>query len=246
MRLTPHARRRYDLGVMKLLAADTSTSCLSIAICSEDSVYLESTIECDRRHTERFLATIDWGLKEAGLTLTELDALAITTGPGSFTGLRVGLAAMKGLAVGAALPLVGVPTLDALAHSAEVVEGAVCTLLDAKMGEVFAAAFEVRSGAFSKVLQDRVCSAQDFVQEAPSRAVYLGDGAHLYRSEIERLRPESRILGPLFRTPRAAAVALEAVRLIKTGAATSNPDEVSPVYLRMSQAERARNKAAVP
>ncbi|MBX7255001.1 MAG: tRNA (adenosine(37)-N6)-threonylcarbamoyltransferase complex dimerization subunit type 1 TsaB [Candidatus Hydrogenedentes bacterium] len=230
---------------MKLLAVDTSTSSLSIAICRQDSVLVEATLECDRRHTERLLATVDWALKEVSLTLADLGALAVTIGPGSFTGLRVGLAAMKGLAVGARLPLIGVLTLDAMARMVGISSGTVCPLLDAKMGEVFGAAYAIQSLSPVKLSPDRVCSVQAFLENAPAEAYYLGDGALLYRSEIARMRPESHILGPLFGAPRASAVAQEARHILESGAVATNPDEVVPVYLRVSQAEQARDRAVV-
>ena len=230
---------------MQLLAVDTATSILSVAICDQDSLIAEATLECDRRHTERLLATIDWILSESSLRLSDVDALAVSVGPGSFTGLRVGLAAMKGLAIGAHLPLVGVPTLDAMARTPGISDGIVCPVLDAKMGEVFAAAYESCGDSLTLCSPVRVCSIQDFLSAATEKATYLGDGALLYRAEIERLRPGSTVLGPLFRNPRASAVALEAFKLLQLGVPT-DPDTVVPVYLRVSQAEQARSKASVP
>ena len=96
---------------MIIVAGDTSTSINTVAVCRDDAILAETVVDCGRTHAERLLDTITWVLGEAAMSLNQVDALAISTGPGSFTGLRVGLATWKGLALGQDLPLVGVPTL---------------------------------------------------------------------------------------------------------------------------------------
>ena len=111
------------------------------------------------------METVDWVLDQAGIALTGLDALAISNGPGSFTGLRVGAAAWKGLALGNSLPLVAVPTLDAMTRLAPFNEGLLCPLLDAKMGEVFGALYRFDQTARTKLTPDQIQTITDWVDQ---------------------------------------------------------------------------------
>jgi len=232
---------------MLFLAADTTTAVNSVAICDDSHVLSESIVNCGRAHSERLLATVDWVLEEAGLTLDRIEALAISIGPGSFTGLRVGAATWKGLALAQRLPLVGVPTLDAMTRLVPFRDGVVCPLLDARMHEVFGAVYRFDGGRREKLTDDRVCPVESLLEVVPGDAVFLGNGAALYREQIQAMCPQSFFVDELCGVPRASAVAAEAVELMSHGAAI-DPDLVAPIYLRASQAEqnRAAQKASCP
>ncbi len=227
---------------MKILAADTSTSINTVALSEDHRVLAETVVDCGRAHAERLLATVKWVLAEAGVVLKEVDMLAISAGPGSFTGLRVGVATWKGLALAADLPLVGVSTLDALARAYPLHEGTLCPLIDAKMGEVFGAIYRFENGVRHKSQADRVGPVESIFEEASGVIHCLGDGARRYRERILKLNPSATFPSGALATPRASAVAEEAIELIAGGCAT-DPAAVAPVYLRKSQAEVAREKA---
>jgi tRNA threonylcarbamoyladenosine biosynthesis protein TsaB len=224
---------------MRILAADTSTSVNTVALCEDGRILAETYVECGRSHAERLIQTVEWVLKESALDTRRIDALAISIGPGSFTGLRVGAAAWKGLALGAGLPLVGVPTLDAMTRQGAFGHGIVCPLLDAKMQEVFGAAYRFVGGRREKLMPDRVCPVEDLLADLESPALFFGEGAELYRDRIHGALPGAVILDDLHRYPRASAVAAEAFDLLEAGCET-DPARVAPVYLRAAQAERAR------
>ena len=226
---------------MKILAADTSTSILSVALCEGDRAIAETVVDCGRSHAERMLATVDWVLSEAGVTLRDVDALAVSAGPGSFTGLRVGVATWKGLALAADLPLIAVPTLDALARVVPIDTGLVCPLLDAKMGEVFGAVYEVCRGAAAKVREDMAAPVEMLLAELTGAVYLIGEGATRYRQRIEAALPEAVFVPG---TPRASAVAAEAQAMYSRGC-PSDAEKVAPVYLRKSQAEVNRARAMV-
>jgi tRNA threonylcarbamoyladenosine biosynthesis protein TsaB len=226
-----------------ILAADTSTSTNTVALCTEGAVLAESTIEAGRRHSERLLETIGWLLREALLRMGEVDFLAIGIGPGSFTGLRVGLATFKGLAAGLGRPLVGVPTLDAMGRLIPVPRGVVCPVLDARMNEVFAAAYRWSPRGREKILRDRVCPIEEFVAQLPEPALFTGPGAWLYQERIAAVMPEATFAPAIHRMPRASAVAAEAVALLAAGV-SSDASAVTPIYLRKSQAELNRAAAS--
>lgn len=226
---------------MKILAADTTTAINTVAVCDGSHLLAESVVDCGRAHSERLLTTVDWVLGEAGLTIDSLDMLAISVGPGSFTGLRVGVATWKGLAAGANLPLVPVATLDALARLAAIRDGLVCPVIDAKMGEVFGAVYRFSGGQKTKLTDDRVCPIEDLVAGLDGEVRLLGDGAQRYRERIEEILPGAEFVAEPWAVPRASAVALEALALLEQGACTTDPAAVAAVYLRKSQAEINRD-----
>ena len=227
---------------MIILAADTSTSYNSVAVCDDERVLAESIVQCGRSHSERLVVTVDWVLTEAGIKLDDVQLLAISIGPGSFTGVRVGTAAWKGFAFGKRLPLVGVPTLDAMTRLGAFREHCVCPLLDARMGEVFGALYRFADGVREKVTQDLVCPVEKILENVGERVVFLGDGADLYRDRIVAQCPQAVFIPALCSMPRASAVAAEGWALVRQGACT-DAALVEPVYLRKSQAEENRAKA---
>ena len=229
-------------GTMRILAADTSTSINTVALCDDERIVAETVVDCGRAHAERLLTTVDWVFAEAGVGLHDVDLLAISCGPGSFTGLRVGVATWKGLALGAGLPLVGVPTLDALARVHPLRDGTLCPLLDAKMSEVFGAVYRFEAGRRIKSAPDRVCPVESILGELDGAVHFLGEGAQRYRETILKAMPEAVLVSGLTAVPRASAVAEEAREMLARSCST-DPAAVAPVYLRKSQAEEAREKA---
>lgn len=239
-------------GIVNILAADTGTRCCTVALCRVEggepstpvSVCAETHMDGQRLHAERLIAVVDGVLSGAGVTLEDVDLLAVSIGPGSFTGLRIGAAAFQGLALARRLPLVAVPTLDAMARLAGPGDGMVIPMLDARMGEVFAALYR-RNGAFSeKLTGDLVAPVAGIVEKIPTDSglcVFVGGGAGRYEAEIRALMPSALFMPPPGNTPRASLVAAEAWSLLHRGVDTS-PAAAVPVYLRLSQAEAAREE----
>jgi len=231
-----------------VLAAETSTAINSVALLRGDSLLAEAVIDGRRLHSERLLPTVDWLLGEAGLSLRDIELLAISTGPGSFTGLRIGAATWKGLALANDLPLVAVPTLDAMTRLCPCAPAShLAVVLDARMKEVFAAVFRFEGGQRIKVIEDMACSIELLMERiaaldncSESGLTLMGDGADLYRDTIAQRFPQAAIAAPAQSAPRASAVALEALALQTAGACT-DAARVSPVYLRKSQAEINRD-----
>jgi tRNA threonylcarbamoyladenosine biosynthesis protein TsaB len=229
-----------------ILATDTSTSINTVAVCRDGALLAEIVVQSGRRHAERLMALTATVLQEAGLTLRDVDALAVSIGPGSFTGLRIGVSAWKGLALGAQKPLVAVPTLDAMARLVSVADGWVCPLTDARMKEVYGAVYQVVAGERTCVIPPCVCPVEDVLAHLPRDIApcFLGDGAYLYRDRIIAAHPGARFLDPSLAAPRASAVAAEAEAMLAAGTPTTAA-LVSPVYLRPSQAEQlAAGRAA--
>lgn len=228
---------------MIILAADTSTPVLTVAVCRGHEPLAETAVACGRAHAERLHNTALWVLDQAGVPLESVDALAITRGPGSFTGLRIGIAAWKGLALARSLPLAGVSTLEALAFALPAAES-VCAVLDAKMGEVFAAVFRrTPTHALERVGAERACTAGDLALSVPPGTWFVGDGAVRYRHTLAAV-PGAEFASLALHAPRASLVAACAIPHLESG--SGDPAAVMPVYLRPSQAERLRTERAVP
>lgn len=219
---------------MKVLAVETSTPQAAVAIVDGDALVAEARLPTRTGEAERLLPAIDRLLADAGLALRDLDGLGVAIGPGSFTGLRIGLATVKGLALGAGLPVVGVPSLDALAWQVVWPATAVVPLLDARRGELYGARFEPDGrGGTRRAGPDLALDAagvERLVGDGP--ALLVGPGAEAWREALAaRLGPRGRFAPPGVVHPRGLAVArLAAPRL---AAGDADPVErLVPRYVR--------------
>ena len=226
---------------MRILAIETATPAQSVALLDEDRLLAEAAYDAKRSRGGQLLPTVDRVLRKAGVAAKELDAVAVSIGPGSFTGLRVGLATAKGLALGTGAAVVGVSTLEALAAGYEPAEEiTICTLLDAYRGEVYLAVFKRRAGRLERLHADAVL-APEAIKEALAdveQPVHLiGNGAARYSKQLKaalekRVRLTESGLGT---APSAAIVARLGRAQLSQG---TRPDAaVVPVYLRRTEAE---------
>jgi len=213
----------------------------SVAVCEGGTILGEHLLYFRRRHSEELLSMVDALLRETELTLADMDALVVGIGPGSFTGLRVGTATWKGLALGADKPLVGVPSLDAMARAFPAEGVLVCPMLDARMDEVFGAAYRFTHGVRETVCEACVAPVEAFLPGLDGPVVCFGDGVSRYEERLLSARPDARILEGGAFGPRASAVAFEGMELLG-GGAEGDAGLVAPVYLRKSQAEQSRAK----
>lgn len=230
---------------MRVLGIETSTLTGSVALLDDDVVVAEHTLHVATTHSERLLASIHRLLEESGFTLNSLDGLAVSAGPGSFTGLRIGLATAKGLAFATGHPLVGVPTLDALAWGVPFASYPVCPLLDAKKGEVYSALYRHRQGTFERLTEYRVLSPQHLLRELGEGPIcFLGDGVSAYRHRIvETIGDRAYFVPPPRRYPSAACVAELGARRLAAGDG-ADPAGVVPIYVRPSEAELTKARRA--
>lgn len=224
---------------MKILAADTGTAFGALALCEDALCLIQATHHLERAHAEKLLTLTDVLLASEGVGLHDVELLAIATGPGSFTGLRIGVSTWKGLALGANKPLIGVPSLDAMARIHPREDITVCPILDARMDEVYAAAYQWRDGVRHCICEPIVCPIEMFLAEHPGPLLVYGEGVDAYRSTIEAMRDDCEILDGV--EPSGAAVAAEA-RALYQGGDPGDAGKVAPVYLRKSQAERLRER----
>lgn len=236
---------------MLILALDSTALVGSVALCREDGHLLaECTLNTGNTHSETLLPTVEFLLKACGVTADDVDLFACTVGPGSFTGVRIGAATVKGMAFDKNKPCVGVSTLEALATNARAFEGIICPCMNARRQQVYNALFESRGGRMVRLCEDRALSIEELLRElttyTPDRRIYLvGDGAELvmdYDELGERfpaLDDRLVLLEERLRNQSGYSVALVALEAYRNGRFGTDA-ELSPVYLRPSQAERVR------
>ncbi len=221
---------------MKILAIETSTMLGGVAIADEKGLIAETRLNVKSTHSERLMATIDEQLNQSGTKLVDIDAFAVASGPGSFTGLRIGLGTAKGLCHATGKPLVMVPTLEAFARSFPFAEHPVCIMLDARRGEVYAAVFRWDSG-FVKLLDEVSAAPEDLFRELDSPVILAGEGALVYRERLSALLGERAVFAPLVNmVPSPANVAMLGLEKALQGEFTEIAS-AEPFYIRKSEAE---------
>lgn len=231
---------------MKILALDTSGKAASVALLEDASLIQEVTINREIHHSEVLLPAIDGLCRETGVPVESIDLFACTTGPGSFTGLRIGLSTIKGLALGEGKPVAGVSTLEALSLNADASSLPVCPMLDARKNQVYAALYcQEQNGRMASLRPDCLSDVEAFLKGLPADTIFLGDGAVRYRREIETLCPKPRFFAlPFMNHVRAAAVGFLGFEHFRAGMALETPLALVPTYLRLSEAEEKSLRAA--
>ncbi|MGI5912565.1 MAG: tRNA (adenosine(37)-N6)-threonylcarbamoyltransferase complex dimerization subunit type 1 TsaB [Syntrophomonadaceae bacterium] len=230
---------------MLILAIDSATPVAGVALLDDDRLIKEEFSNYKKTHSETLMIMVERILKESECTINQIDALAVTVGPGSFTGLRIGLAAVKGLSMAAGKPVIGVSTLETLAHNICGSNNLVCPLLDARKHEVYCGFYDV-SGDYPQMLGDaRAISPVELVrqveiavqQHQKDHIILLGDGYYPYADFFKEKLGEKLEIPPLhLMLPRAAALAsLGRVKYQK--GEWEDVFKLSPVYIRLSEAE---------
>lgn len=229
---------------MTILAFETSAKAASVALSRDGILLAESYQNTGLTHSQTLMVMVQDLMKQCGLSVSDLDAVAVANGPGSFTGIRIGVAAAKGFAWGAQLPCCGASTLASMALGLGVWSGFVCPVMDARRGQVYNALFQVDCGKYTRIREDRAISLLELgedVKNLPGPIFLVGDGSKLCYNTLMETIP-ALVLPPEHRMhQRAAGVALEAQRMMAQGEVTP-ASELVPNYLRLSQAERERNE----
>jgi len=226
---------------MKTLSIDTSGRTLSAALHDEDRLLGEITLASGRHHSETLLPAVEALTALTRVPLREVDLFACTVGPGSFTGLRIGAATVKGLAMAMGKPVRGVSTLAALALGAAATEGLlVCPLLDARRGQVYWGLYMNEGGRPKNLVPDGVSDIEALAGRIEEKTLFVGEGLETYGTIIRRILGDlARIEEGPPRTVRAAQVGLLAYRdYLEEGA--EDPLTFAPRYRRLSEAEEKK------
>ena len=228
---------------MKILAIDSSGMVASAAVVEEEKVLAEFTVNNKKTHSQTLLPMIETLQKTLELPVQEIDAVAVAKGPGSFTGLRIGSATAKGIALAVGCPVVEVSTLEAMAYQLCGTDAVICPMMDARRSQVYTALFEYRESSFCRLTEDAALPVDAVIaqlNEKGRKALLLGDGVPVYEDKIrESLRVSCQFVPAFASRQRAAALGILALEYARSGRLT-DPDLHRPAYLRLSQAERER------
>lgn len=224
---------------MPILAIDTATLVSSVALATEDTLLAEITLQTKKTHSELLMPHIAKLMNMAEVAKADLQGVAVSIGPGSFTGLRIGLSTAKSLAYALNIPMVGVPTLAAMAYGCPVPGVILAPMLDAQKGNVYQALFEWRQGELVEIQPAIVTKAATALEELLRRkspVVLLGEAAVMYREEIQQIGENLTLAAPHVVIQRAGSVAVLGYKLIKQGI-QHNVMTLEPLYIRRSEAE---------
>ena len=223
---------------MRVLAVDTSTMAGGVALLDDERVVGESLLDVRTTHSERLMLAVERALADAQWAAKSLDGFAVAIGPGSFTGLRIGLAAVKGLAFALGRPIAAVPTLDAMAAGLAWPSRPVCPVLEARKGEVFASLYRWDGTEMRREWDYLSLSLEGLAARLTEPVIGVGDAGALVRS------PWMTLAQPLRRGASAAVVGWLGHQRLRRGE-TVSPAQLVPLYLRPSEAELKRRAVAV-
>lgn len=230
---------------MKILAIESSSLVASAAIVDDDILVAEYTVNHKVTHSQTLLPMIDEILKMTQTDKHSLDAIAVSGGPGSYTGLRIGSATAKGLGMALDIPLIHVPTIDAMAYNAYGYAGLICPIMDARRSQVYTGIYEFSDGSFNTLLEnsaitfDELMHKIDEVNKSGKKVMFMGDGIPVFKDRIDgHFQGKGYEFAPAsLNRQRAASVAVLGEIYYREGK-TEPASEHLPDYLRLSQAER--------
>jgi tRNA threonylcarbamoyladenosine biosynthesis protein TsaB len=225
-------------GGMKVLGIDTSTSCGCVGLIDDERVISEYLLDIPVTHSERLLGAVELVLREAGCAIGDLDGWTISLGPGSFTGLRIGVSTVKGLAFATRKPVAGVSTLDVLALQISPTPYLICPILDARKSEVYTAFYRYEGGNFPK--RQSVYQAigpEDLIKKIKEKTIFVGDGVKTYGDYLRDALPSLATFPPFqLHVPHGSLVAKLGLELLRKGEVL-DLSSFTPIYVRSSEAE---------
>lgn len=231
--------------VMKLLALDSSGLVASVAVITEETLLAEYTVNYKKTHSQTLLPMLDQIVKMVELDLSEVDGIAVSAGPGSFTGLRIGSATAKGLGLALDKPVIAVPTVDSLAYNLYGTDKLICPIMDARRSQVYTGLYEFIGSDFRIISEQKVVSLDEIIEEINQlgrEVIYLGDAVPIYKEMLlEKTKVDYSFAPPHLSRQRAGAVGTLGIHYYKQNKLCTAAEH-QPVYLRLSQAEREREE----
>lgn len=230
---------------MKILALETSAKAVSAAVAEDGKILCCGYQDTGLTHSRTLMPIVEGILKNTELTVSQMDAIAVAAGPGSFTGIRIGVAAAKGLAFAADKPAIGVSTLAAMARNVAHVDGLIVCAMDARRQQIYNALFSARDGLLTRLTPDRAVSLEEVAAQVAAmdetRITLVGDGAALCRQSFAQAGIPCRMAPPHLVMQNASSVALEALELAGKGQLQS-AQSLQPVYLRPPHAVKLKDR----
>ena len=229
---------------MKILALETSAKAVSAAVSEDGKILCAGFQDTGLTHSRTLMPIVEGILKNTNLTLADMDAVAVAVGPGSFTGIRIGVAAAKGLCFAAEKSAIAVSTLAAMARNVAFCDGLVICAMDARRSQVYNALFEAKDGELIRLTEDRAIALSDLAEELrddPRPKTVVGDGARLCCGYLNDNGVPCRLAPPHLVMQNTMSVALEAERLAAQGELLT-AQTLEPVYLRPPHADLPNRK----
>lgn len=226
-----------------ILAIDSSSLVASVALVNEETIIAEYTVNLKKTHSQTLLPMIDEIFRMTCINKKELKAIAITGGPGSFTGLRIGAATAKGLALALDIGIINVPTTNAMAYNYNHCNKLICPIMDARRNQVYTGVFRCENDTLETVMKQCAMSIDDltdYLNERNEEVIFIGDGIPVFKQTIdEKLTTRHFYARQQLSRQRAATIGAIAWDMYRAGE-IENVDLFAPDYLRLSQAERER------
>ncbi len=228
---------------MKILAIESSALTASVAVCEDHQPIAAMTIQNGNTHSETLLPMAEQLLTHAGMSVADVDLFAVPVGPGSFTGIRIGVSLVKGLAFDSGKPCVGVSSLEGMAYNLKGYSGILCPVMDARRNQLYNALFSIENGQIRRLTEDRLIPADQLAEELSAYhlpVVLTGEGSAILQDALADT-VQVILPSPLLAIQNAVGVAELALAEYQQGHFVSDA-QLLPVYLRPSQAERERNE----
>ena len=226
---------------MYILGVESSAVSASAALMKDGKLIGETYINAGLTHSQTLMTLIDGVLKNAGITFSDVDIAAVAHGPGSFTGIRIGVSAVKGLCFVNDTPCYGISTLEGLAHCADADSCIICPVMDARCMQVYTALFEKQNGEIVRLIEDTPMKLEELavvLEGYDKKILLLGDGADIAYKFLSEKCENICIFSEVFKYQHACGIATAAQKKYNKGISPVNSEELLPVYLRLSQAER--------
>ncbi|MFA4991523.1 MAG: tRNA (adenosine(37)-N6)-threonylcarbamoyltransferase complex dimerization subunit type 1 TsaB [Candidatus Omnitrophota bacterium] len=214
---------------MRILGIDTSSLVLSVAVSEDGGIIREESYSLDRKHSSLLIPKIKELLRKTRSGIDKIDGFVVGLGPGSFTGMRIGVSAVKGFGVATGKPCVGVASIDAMAMNAEA-DGVIVPIIDAKRQQVYAAVYDKKRDKIVRRSEYLLLPVEEVLKKIKGPVIFLGDGAGLYRGQIERLNEKAVFLDERYWYPRASNLIKLGLTKIKKAKAPGL-DKLAPIYL---------------
>lgn len=229
---------------MRVLSIDSATEAATCAIIEDERLLGEITFNCKKQHSIILMTIIDNLLKNINTDISTIDGFVVSKGPGSFTGLRIGMATVKGLSQGSNKPFISISTLDALAYNMAYTTGIICPILDALRGNVYTALYQFEENNLNRLTDYKIISLEELlalVKEQNKSVTFIGDGIKLFKEKIVKYLPEANFAPTHLNVARASALGELGIKKLLQGK-NDNLYNSAPIYIRKSQAEREYEK----
>lgn len=226
---------------MLILGIDTSAVSAGAALVSDGKLISETYINTGLTHSQTLMCLVDSALKNADKSLEDIDIVAVSSGPGSFTGIRIGVSAVKGLCFADNKPCYGISTLEALANCVDIEGYIICPVMDARCMQVYTALFKKSDGDIVRLMQDSPMTLEQLSDELikiGKKVMLIGDGSDIAYKFLSEKPLDVSVFSEIFKFQHASGVAITAYRNYNRGVKPVSADTLQPNYLRLSQAER--------